>query len=91
MSQFTQQTLVNDEANGMAKLEGTIVVDGLRPHRGLIVSLCFYRVSRRPHEAGGECQFLPMSAAEPGVGRACLWMQTRSERTAMDSRPPKSP
>ena len=28
----------------MAKLEGTIVVDGLPPHRGLIVNLCFFPV-----------------------------------------------
>jgi hypothetical protein len=28
----------------MTKLEGTIAVSGLPPHRGLIVSLCFYRV-----------------------------------------------
>ena len=28
----------------MAKLEGTLAVTGLPPHRGLIVSLCFFRV-----------------------------------------------
>ena len=28
----------------MARVEGTIAVTGLPPHRGLIVSLCFYRV-----------------------------------------------
>src|SRR5581483_138349 len=32
------------EAHRMAKLEGTIAVAGLPPHRGLIVNLCFYRV-----------------------------------------------
>src|SRR5689334_1550695 len=29
----------------MAKLEGTIAVTGLPPHRGLIVSLCFFPVA----------------------------------------------
>lgn len=29
----------------MGKLEGMIAVTGLPPHRGLIVSLCFYRVA----------------------------------------------
>lgn len=28
----------------MAKLEGTISIAGLPAHRGLIVSLCFFRV-----------------------------------------------
>ena len=50
----------------MATLEGTITVSGLPPHRGLIVSLCFYRVeatdSSAPHggdppaEAATDCQ-----------------------------------
>lgn len=29
----------------MAKLEGTLAISGLPPHRGLIVSLCFFRVA----------------------------------------------
>lgn len=29
----------------MARLEGTVALGGLPPHRGLIVSLCLYRVS----------------------------------------------
>lgn len=29
----------------MARLEGTVALSGLPPHRGLIVSLCLYRVS----------------------------------------------
>jgi hypothetical protein len=28
----------------MAKLQGTVALTGLPPHRGLIVNLCFYRV-----------------------------------------------
>ena len=28
----------------MPTLDGTIAIAGLPPHRGLIVSLCFYRV-----------------------------------------------
>src|SRR5262249_44526983 len=33
------------EAQRMAKLEGTIAVAGLPPHRGLIVNLCFFPVT----------------------------------------------
>jgi hypothetical protein len=40
----------------MAKLEGTIAIAGLPPHRGLIVSLCFYRVdaAEAPAPHGGD-------------------------------------
>ena len=40
----------------MAKLEGTIAVTGLPPHRGLIVSLCFFRVgsAAEPAPYGGD-------------------------------------
>ena len=40
----------------MAKLEGSIAVAGLPPHRGLIVSLCFYRVEAAdaPAPYGGD-------------------------------------
>jgi hypothetical protein len=50
----------------VAKLEGTIAVAALPPHRGLIVSLCFYRVEAAdapapyggdpPAEAATDCQ-----------------------------------
>jgi hypothetical protein len=40
----------------MARLEGTIAVAGLPPHRGLIVSLCVYRVEAAdaPAPDGGD-------------------------------------
>lgn len=40
----------------MAKLEGTLAVAGLPPHRGLIVSLCFFRVESAtdPAPYGGD-------------------------------------
>lgn len=40
----------------MAKLEGTIAVAGLPPHRGLIVSLCFFhvRAATEPAPYGGD-------------------------------------
>jgi hypothetical protein len=40
----------------MAKLDGTIALAGLPPHRGLIVSLCFYRVEAAdaPDPYGGD-------------------------------------
>lgn len=40
----------------MGKLEGTIAVTGLPPHRGLIVNLCFYRVDTAdaPAPHGGD-------------------------------------
>ena len=40
----------------MAKLEGTIAVSGLPPHRGLIVSLCFFPVKAAdvPAPYGGD-------------------------------------
>src|SRR3954467_814124 len=40
----------------MAKLDGTIAVSGLPPHRGMIVSLCFYRVdvADAPAPYGGD-------------------------------------
>jgi hypothetical protein len=40
----------------MAKLEGTLSVAGLPPHRGLIVSLCFFRVAAAtdPAPYGGD-------------------------------------
>ena len=40
----------------MAKLEGTLAVSGLPPHRGLIVSLCFFRVraATDPAPYGGD-------------------------------------
>jgi hypothetical protein len=40
----------------MAKLEGTLSVAGLPPHRGLIVSLCFFRVAAAsdPAPHGGD-------------------------------------
>jgi hypothetical protein len=40
----------------MAKLEGTLLVAGLPPHRGLIVSLCFLRVDAAtdPAPYGGD-------------------------------------
>src|SRR6516165_8235820 len=40
----------------MAKLEGTIAVTGLPPHRGLIVNLCFFPVgaAEAPAPYGGD-------------------------------------
>jgi hypothetical protein len=40
----------------MAKLEGTLSLAGLPPHRGLIVSLCFFRVAAatEPAPYGGD-------------------------------------
>jgi hypothetical protein len=40
----------------MAKLEGTIAVTGLPPHRGLIVNLCFFpvRAADAPAPYGGD-------------------------------------
>src|SRR5262249_51626682 len=56
----------------MPKLEGTIAVTGLPPHRGLIVSLCFYRVEAAdapapyggdpPAEAATDCHELAKQA-----------------------------
>jgi hypothetical protein len=50
----------------MGKLVGTIAITGLPPHRGLMVSLCFYRVDSAdtpapyggdpPTEAATDCQ-----------------------------------
>ena len=40
----------------MAKLEGMVAVDGLPPHRGLIVNLCFFPVGSAdaPAPYGGD-------------------------------------
>lgn len=68
----------------MAKLEGTIVVSGLPPHRGLIVNLCFYRVDTAdaPAPYGGDP---PADAvADSHDVFAQVDLHTESDRTAYE-------
>lgn len=68
----------------MAKLEGTVALTGLPHHRGLIVSLCFYRVeaAAAPAPHGGD----PPAEAATDCHEIAkqVDLDTESERAAYD-------
>jgi len=68
----------------MAKLEGTIAVTGLPPHRGLIVNLCFFPVTAddAPAPYGGDPPAEAATDSHEVVKRVDL--HTESSQSAYD-------
>lgn len=68
----------------MAKVEGTIAVTGLPPHRGLIFSLCFYPVESAdaPAPYGGDPPAEAATDCHEVVNQVDL--KTESSQTAKD-------
>ena len=68
----------------MAKFEGTLSVTGLPPHRGLIVSLCFFRVEAAtdPAPHGGDPPAEAVTDSHEVFKQVDL--NTESARTAYD-------
>lgn len=68
----------------MAKLEGTLSVAGLPPHRGLIVSLCFFRVAAAtdPAPYGGDPPAEAVTDSQEVFKQVDL--NSESSRTAYD-------